>query len=634
MSTKVYIDDQLVDLSPDQVVATTKQVATISSLKDVKADFTRTFTLPYTQTNDKILGFTKLVDNRDKRPYRFLSAKITVGSSDILTNGVARIKQTSSGYQVNLFSGIVGFFAALGNASIKSLDWSDFDHTWNTTDIGARLISTNGYCYPLIDYGTIGDNPDGNLWAENMYPATFVKEIISRIVTQNGFTISGKLINNAEYAKLLLPFSNDNFNNDALTSAVEFTVNVVEFVLDATTSFESVDFDLSTKIGDTQGDLQSDKYVFSQITEGKFRLNIRIENAEAPGSGANPVDVRIISSVKGDLIGDQGAAPKFVPVIEPGTLPGETASKTIETETFIFDALEEITVEVRGLIVRLAEESTLSFETATDDIPFGSSVDFASTLPDITQADFFKAVMQMHAAIPLQSFRSSEIFVFRLDELPGNQGIQDWSEKLDLSSRPLINFNFGYAQSNTLKYAEDVTTLGDDVITVDDRTLKSSADLIDLPFAASERGDIFEGREVMKITQFVLNFETSSFEKSVSVEPRIAYTEVDAGNTFTIVARDGTQIITNQIQLPWFSRPDKTPNLDFAALIAAHFNVLKSMLDETKVIRAQFLLTSNDMEDFKFEVPVYISTFNAYFYVQRISKFIPGRLTAVDLIRI
>lgn len=634
MLPKVYIDDQLIDLSPDQVVATTKQVSDISSLKDVKADFTNTFTAPYTQNNDKVLGFTKLADNRDKRPYRFLSAKIVVGSSDVLTNGVARIKQTSAGYQVNLFSGIVGFFATLGNKSIKSLDWSDFDHTWNTATIGTKLITTDGYCYPLIDYGTVGDNPDGDLWAENMYPAVFVKEVITRIITQNGFSIRGKLIDDVSFAKLLLPFSNDNFNNDALTSAVEFTVNVDEFVLDATSAFEAVTFNLLTKVGDSIGSLQATKYVFSQITEGKFRFNIRIENAEAPGSGANPVDVRIISSVKGDLVGDQVPAPKFVPVIEPGTVPGETASKTIETETFVFGVNEEITIEVRGLIVRLAEESVFSFETATDDIPFESAVDFASTLPDITQADFFKAIMQMHSAIPVQSFRSNEIFVFRLDELPGNRGVQDWSDKLDFTDRPIINFNFGYSQSNALKYKDDITVLGDGSLVVDDQTLKRSSTLIDLPFAASERGQIFEGRELMQIIQFVLNFETSSFDKSVSVEPRIAYTEIDAGNTFTIIARDASQIITNQIQVPWFSQPGKDPNLDFVDLIDKHFNILKSMLDTTKVIQARFNLTPNDMEDFKFELPIYISRFNGYFYAQRISKFIPGRLTAVKIIRI
>lgn len=633
MLTKVYINDELINLPPEALVAVTKQVSDISSIKDVKADFTNTFTAPYTQTNDKVFGFTKIVDSRDNRPYRFMRAKIVVGSSDVLTNGLARIKQTSAGYQINIFSGIVGFFALLGERSIKSLDWSDFDHTWNTTNIGARLISTDGYCYPAIDYGTVGDEPNGHLWAENMYPATFVKEIISRIVTQNGFTIRGKLLDDANFAKALIPFSNDNLNNDALTAAVEFTVNVDEFTLDATSAFEAVSFDLATKNGDSVGDLGANSYVFSQITEGKFRFNIRIENAEAPGSGANQVDVRIISSVKGDLIGDQASAPKFVSVV-PSTPPGETASQVIETEVFTFAASEIITVEVRGLIVRLLGDSVFSFETATDDIPFGSSIDFASTLPDISQSDFFKAVMQMHSAIPVQSFRSNELFVFRLDELQENLGVKDWSDKVDLTDRPLIDFNFGYSQTNNLKYKSDVTTIGDGTIDVDDITLKRSGDIIDLPFAASVRGDLFEGRELMKITQFVLNFETSSFEKSVSVEPRIAYTEVEAGTTFTIIARDGTQAITNQIQVPWFSRPDKTFNLDFTDLIAKHFNILRTMLDRTKVIQVGILFTANDMEDFSFAEPVYISAFNAYFYVERISKFIPGRVTTVKLIRI
>lgn len=634
MSTKVYIDDQLIDLSPDQVVAITKQVSSISSIQDVRGDFTNTFTAPFTQRNDKILGWVRVVDNRDKRPYRFLSAKITVGSSDILTNGVARIRQSAEGYQINLFSGIVGFFSTLGNTSIKSLDWSDFNHTWNTTTIGSRLISSEGYCYPLIDYGTVGDNPDGNLWAENLYPAVFVKEVISRIITQNGFTIRGKLIDNSDYAKLLVPFSNDNLNNDALTSAVEFTVNVNEFVLDATSAFQAVTFNLSTKNGDSIGSLQAGQYVFAQITEGKFRFNIRIENAEAPGSGANPVDVRIISSVKGDLIGDQASPPKFVPVYDEGTLPGETASRSIETEVFIFEAGEQISIQVRGLIVRLAEQSVFSFEAATDDIPFNSQIDFASTLPDISQADFFKAIMQIHSAVPLQSFRSNEIFVFRLDELLENQGLIDWSQKLDLSVRPVVDFNFGYSRTNRLTYAEDVTVTGDASLTVDDDTLRGTQTLIDLPFAASLRGEIYRGRELMRITQFTLNFETSTFEKNISVEPRIAYSENEPGMTFTIIGRDGTQAITNQAQVPWFSRPDKTPNLDFTNLIDAHFNVLQSMLDETKVVRASFNLTANDVEDFNFNVPVYISAFNSYFYVQRIEKFVPGRVTVVDLIRI
>lgn len=625
----------MIDLAPDQVVAITKQVSDISSIKDVKADFTNTFTAPYTQRNDVIMGFVRSVDSRDKRPYRFLTAKIVVGSSEILTNGVARIKQTGAGYQINLFSGIVDFFGALGDSSIKSLDWSDFDHNWSTASFGARFTATSGYCYPLIDYGTVGDNPDGNLWAENFYPAVFVKEVIQRVISQNGFTIRGKLIDDANFAKLILPFSNDNFNNDALTSAVEFTVNVTEFVLDATTNFETVQFNLSTKVGDTINSLAAANYTFAQITEGKFRFNIRIENAEAPGSGANNVDVRITSSVRGDLVGDQAVGPKFVPVIDPGTTPGETASKVIETPTLVFAAGETISIAVRGLIVTLKDQSTFSFESSSDDIPFGSQIDFASTLPDISQADFFKAIMQMHSAIPIQSFRSNEIFVFRLDELQENLGKVDWSEKVDLTNRPVINFNFGYAQTNRLNYANDVTEIGNSTLTVDDRTLKRSDTIIDLPFAASERGEVFSGREVMKIIKFVLNFETSVLENSTNVQPRIAYTEVEAGSTFTVVSRDSAQqAITNQIQVPWFSRPDKSFNLDFADLIAKHFNILKSMLSDTKVVDASLLLTPNDIEDFSFDAPVYISAYNAYFYVQRISKFIPGRVTEVKLIRI
>ena len=56
------------------------------------------------------------------------------------------------------------------------------------------------------------------------------------------------------------------------------------------------------------------------------------------------------------------------------------------------------------------------------------------------------------------------------------------------------------------------------------------------------------------------------------------------------------------------------------------------LLKDTRVVIEKLWLASSDLVNFDHSIPVYLDKYGCCFYVNKVSSYIPGRLTEVELV--
>ena len=220
---RLFIEDQELDVNQGFTNQITYAVDDLQNLDSKATAFSKTIVLPGTANNNRLLGnifefgaanFT--VDINDNVGYNFNASRSAKMKMEY--NGVQVIKGTLRlleiiidgeliEYEIALFGELGGFFARLGNKKIEELDFADYNHSYtvaNITDSWANASQGYGYYYPLIDYGNVSINKkDYDFRA--FRPAVFVKELLDKIITGNGYTWESNFFNTNFAKRLIVP---------------------------------------------------------------------------------------------------------------------------------------------------------------------------------------------------------------------------------------------------------------------------------------------------------------------------------------------------------------------------------------------------------------------------------------------
>ena len=132
------------------------------------------------------------------------------------------------------------FHKQIGDQFLTDDDYSELNHIWNKENIMQSWTASysNGYYYPLIDYGQDWDLNEINGWSQiyntqvrvgDMFPATSVKYIWDKIFSNAGYTYNSKFLNTDIFKNLYIPFNKAAINRDSITqSAGRFTVGFTQ----------------------------------------------------------------------------------------------------------------------------------------------------------------------------------------------------------------------------------------------------------------------------------------------------------------------------------------------------------------------------------------------------------------------
>lgn len=224
MSARLFVEGIEADTLGDIDVDFTFSVSDISDIERRNTSYSKTITLPSTAKNQQLFGniFDISVNNDfyeedanigvNFNPAKQAQAQIFLDNVKIF-DGVLRMMKINSLegdiiYEVNVFGRLRDILHELGDKTLADLDFADYDHFWNRTNIQNSWDRTqwvdgeDNYVYPLVDYGYSVDSISYPI--KNFKPAVFISEILKRIFAEANFQVTAPFFSSFYFRKLLL----------------------------------------------------------------------------------------------------------------------------------------------------------------------------------------------------------------------------------------------------------------------------------------------------------------------------------------------------------------------------------------------------------------------------------------------
>lgn len=683
---QLYINEQLVDLNDDSPIALTFQINNLADVQNQQGNTSNQFKLPLTQRNRRILGFPDDVTFTTNQPYQQYQAKLIQDGLEIIPYGIAELNGINQdNADITVLSGNVGFFDAIdgnlydmGDSTSQwsnygqNLVWKQYDHVWNIQNVATSQTKTEGWIWPVVDYGLIS-NFDYSTPINVNYqrPGFFIKTAVDLLLKSTGYKGTGSLLNDPLYPKLICQFANDSFehgtdvqNNTMYKSiTVQTGQNFARMHPDTTNNISSIPFSIIVSDPNHYYDVAHNGYFVSEVTSVTasiaFGLSFSSTNpSHTDYSSKIAIQIRLYTDVNMTDANAQVLAETIVNYADRGNQP----TMIVSNQTVSFDQVLQsgqgikITYEFRGYTggsFTLDSGATFNIQNKVQDVQYGQTIQCERIFPDISQKDLLKDILQKFGIICQTNNASRTVSFNSLRDIVNNIPLaKDWTGKCIDQGKQIV-FQLGnYAQVNYLKYKEDDNVLPKDFansqININDATLPATGDLIDSKFAPTLNRSFYDGT-IAQVLKKDPKSDTDDF--SISTQPRLLVDQklnlMNLGKTVTF--NDGNTAnnvaVNDWISVPYFYKPDGEHNLCFCdmpssnakkqpGLQTLYYPELQKVLIQSKKITRYLLLTPRDVLELDLMIPVYLQQDNAYYYINKIDSWRKGQPCKVELIKL
>lgn len=642
---EVYINDKIVELSPDEVVALTFKIAKIGELAFVQSDLSNRISAPYTKQNKEAFQNAEQINNQTGLPYDLNNLSIRQNGVWILQNGKLILEEFEADYKFSVLSGNINLFDALGDSLLSALDLSSLDEAWSRANVAASINDSATFNYPLVNYGTVSKNTD-TIESQYLYPAMYCKYIFEKIITDQGFNIDVNDLTGTIYPQLQyllgskdFGFDDDNITNDDClirwsSDTVYGVGNTIITGLVEDVALGRLQYDTITgDIDQTLGFELSFEYDIDYISSDNLSI-IFFDSTGTTSYGSIPLDfVASQTNIKGTV------------EIDPIVIGLEDYNNAVRGYYF------EIQVTA-GNSVTIYDGSTITLKRTSGliNVVYDSDeIRFSQLQPEINQSDFIKGVAQTLGAIFQYNQLTNTIIVRQFNSIAENTANAiDWSDKVDFNIPPKIKYRLeGYAQRNNFLYTEDENVTvenADAVIVIDDETLEYETDIIQLPFAASESSTFLtDNTTVSEAILYTLDTDVSPnvYVRDVEIEPRLIYS-VEKSDLGIILSDDSGTTAAASYRVGKFIDSSQSVNLGWADnLLTEYWGTIKDILEgKVKKLELYVRLTEIDIQGLDFFKPIYLNvsdartglSINGYFYIEEVKEYKRGFSTEVILV--
>lgn len=674
---QLYLNDQLVDLADDSPVALTFQINNLAEVRNQQGHTSNQFKLPLTQRNRQILGYPDDVAFTTGLPYDNYQAKIVQDGLEIIPYGMAVLNDVEQdGANITVLSGNVDFF---DNLDAKIYDMGDsttpvgkqnvfrpYEHTWNLHCVVYSQQKTEGWIWPVVDYGKIAPDFVNNPQVDVRYlrPGFFLKTAIELFVKTSGYRINPNsfLLKQPLYDKLIVQFANDTFEHGGNTQNKPDEYGITAFVANQQTinhlnvhdntgilNFANITADQhsqfdgltyrSKNITTVNVAVRFDKFrLYGRVTGYPAYVVIRIVARTAFGT-VNITELNYDFSVWNNADREKGSGSNIY-----GWHDFEPRSMAADVELAEGDEIS-ICYEFFGNThsnFTLYGGSSLIIKSKDINVLYKQQVQCERIFPDISQKDLLKDTLQRFGII-CQTDNTTRMVTFAsFRDIVNNIPIaKNWTTKC-LDQGKTIAFQLGgYAQINTMKYKEDEAILpkglGNSQITVADKTLPPTADLFESQFAPTLDRPYIDG-SIAQILKVDVTDDINATEFTINTQPRLLIDhklQLNTSKQVTFV--DGTDNIVNNdtISVPYFYKPgDNQESLLWEDLRKAYHPELEKILKQTKKVVRYFLLTPRDILELDLLIPVYLEQDGAYYYINKIDSWRKGQPVKIELVKL
>jgi len=701
---QIFINDHSVDLLDQTPPAYTLQVNTFDNFTSQKGNFTKQIQLPLTKRNRLIFRFPDSVNFNTGKVYKQLPAKLVQNGVEIIPNGICEVSSVQNNLiNINIFAGTLDFVDELGgqlyDMGDSTTQWSGFGQNkvwdqysipfpndpdnidncvWDVAHMAYSQQKTSGWIWPVIDYGSVGF-PDysGPINVRMQRPAFFVHTVFELLVQSAGYKIDydrSGLMRDQLFQKLLIPFANDSFQHglDYQNAPPIGGFNTIKSIQQGV-----------NKGGPASGNINFDgvnlwdgyNYYATENITGTVTLIFEMFLQGIIGT-TNPSQVKISINVR-NLDGSNTNYPLTIGFANDWVkVDGDGASKVVK-EIFTNQKISTQVSLVAGMAINvnfqtqnsqntqwiMSAGATLSFVPDEQDVLFGQPIQCEMIMPDISELDFLKDIMQ-HFGVICQANNVTKKVIFALfGDIVKNKPIAlDWSLKC-VDQGMEITYQLGnYSQINWLRYTFDDDDnlklllpqyFADDHIDINNTTLNPNqiqADLFVSNFSPSINRAYYGGSiaQILKIdTESSLTDFSISTVARLMVDQKYALKQAadGSGESVTFTSTDGgggpdDVKITDVISIPYFYKPDGKYNLCYCdkggqpGFKTSYYKDYQNVLKDSKLVTRYFMLTPLDVANLDFLIPIYLMQDNSYYYISKIDSWVKGQPCKVDLIRL
>ncbi len=641
-----YIGDTLCDIDDDEIIAVNKQVNDIGEMKDRKTDSTATFKIRKSRAMRALFELTGEVGANTDFPYLKQTCRYIQDGIEIITNGRVVVERSDEQYYtVSAYSGNKDFFTLLEDKKINDLSLPSCDHTWDAQTQATSNLSDLDYIYPGVepsdDSGIIPLTDTGSraeVYGGWVWPFVKMKAILDEIISNSGYKAEGAIFENEKFLSMFMPIANREISavDRWLFSGTDnawktYPGGAYDFYFGFHWSQDIVGANDPAWVNDILLVRLSGKYTIELQVLEKLQEGYQATGAKMSIlSGTAYVDFAEVTdyTIMQNPTGEQVILKKFT--FEEDLSFGQQFRFQIKA-THLGSILKWRWIGICWSIQITKIESPKITYGSTFDSTAGTSI--ANNLPDMKQTDFIKLICNMFALIPEADSRNRKILFWNYQTLYDNiPTARDWSEYLSESDDD-VEFKFGnYAQRNYMKFKESQDVLennGMGVLGVLDETLEASRDAFTLPVCYSDEIIVLSDVLVNRIGFNKYSAKDSAYESNTKIDPRVVIMKEATGKTFgfrTLVGGGTSYDALN-------CKVSTTLDISFPALINNYVG-LSRMLHRTNLRKAKFNLPAYEVAGFKHYIPVYLRQYKAYFYVNKISNYVVGKLCTVELIKL
>ena len=646
----------------------------------LQTSYSRAFTLPDTLTVRRLTQGAEATNSASPVPYALLPATV-VQSGIVVFTGFARFTEynATGGWQVTLLDQAKALFSRL-DRPLKTIDLSRWAFRWNVAAVRAAAANTDGYCFPLIDYGAV---ENGGQAADLLLPAVFVKTLLETMLTEEGYSLDWPT--STPYAAflsaLILPLTRprpvievtDGYVADR-QARVGMEVRPGGFFVSNGKDFSApVPFNLVDRPtrGYSQGRLgnyRAEGAAYVADTALRLALELDLTYQLKVMSGGVRITCQLLKN--GQTIKEesfQTAGPHNIFLMNYQSFRW---SQTVE-----MNKGDRLTLQITGRQYTwlggwdfLLDPERSSWTLAPDvSIRTGDLFPLSANLPDLTCLDLLKSVALTCCGTYLADEATRTLRFVPLTPLVKNRAeAVDWSARIDEAAdcryTPRLD---PYAQVNTLAYKQkaDTEAQGNGTLLVSAPALDEKKLLFTLPF-----GPVPASKEQIGRINVMPRIELRTIERVPGQPTTITDKEADNGPYWLLVHPTLTQAIntletiggtpqpvTVPLRVAWFdARPDtvKQSNslnvcLSFGdpangeqGLVTTFFGGLQSILERPRTLELMRVMTPPEIADIRLDRLVYLSLPGigglslppTYYYINQIDQYAPDLPCRVTLV--
>jgi hypothetical protein len=455
---ELLINNQKVDLSDDFDISITRSIADIKEPQSRSSDWSKTITIPGTKFNNKVLGHifeigneiigSQFNPNKKADAVVLLDGMVQIEGFIRLTEIVVNDSKDIS-YNATIHGQTADLFTSLENAKLSDLNFSEYNHTMNITNVidsWDSQIYING-TLTSFEYGRgyvwMQPLPKHNIqkvdrWrVDDHIPCLYAKTVIDKIFDGLGYSYtSDSFFNTDRFKRLVIPYQYGGISETATGS----TNRLFQAQFTGSTTLSPNDYfpfgnDSTGGNFDNGGNWDTTSYKYTAPASAQYSFNIDLERP----SSASDLYVGIEIVINGSIAGT-------------GILFFAAGQTTLQQTTQVkLDSADEFQIRYKtsnsvATNLTLTANCYLYNQTTSNLLGYNNTIDFSQFFAgEFTQKELLLNFVKMFN-LYIEETNTKELRIVPRDDFYDGSDI-DWSAKLDYS-QPTEIVPMGDLQAN------------------------------------------------------------------------------------------------------------------------------------------------------------------------------------------